>query len=190
MGIKSSKSAYSISKKLFLNILLWIFLLSMKPHNKIYKIRSADVRFSWINRFTYTVVSDNVAFIYFSKQNKTFKRYKKEKKNFFLAFNVQKYFSQVWKQTRTGFDIRRMKFERKKKVPTFVAFKARKSMSTKKKGENCTCWFYNSFKRNLFIEKGTRRIGLLSGEWNKCHKFVFTSFFLSCFRCLPTRRKN
>lgn len=108
------------------------FLLSMKPHNKIYKIRSADVRFSWINRFTYIVVSDNVAFIFFSKQNKTFKRHKYEK--LFSPPTFTKISAKFENKPETGFDIRRMKTEERKKSSHICCFKGeKKSMSTKKK---------------------------------------------------------
>lgn len=115
----------------------------------------------------------------FKNKIKLLKRHKYERNFIFISVSLSPpLLPYSWKFTANpntnGFDIRRKTW----KIPTFVAFLKKSSDNNNKINENsknCTCWFFNSLKRNLFIEKGTRNIVELELETKKCRKLA--SFF-------------
>lgn len=143
-------------------------------------IRNAicDIQFSRINRFTFTRFSDNVDFI-FENENKTFKA---QQKSFRVFLFLSPFTRKKWKASEGS-----LTFGLNSHICCFETTQNRWKNPTLH-SRNRTCWFFNSFERNLFIEKIQESLGseqktfahkiccYVSGnlmEWNKIIAMIF-----------------
>lgn len=130
----------------------------MARHDNI-RISIYDIQFSWINRFTYTlrslvfffrfILSDNVALYFFKTKIKLFELFYIPPAWFHIEKERDWHSQAKFPHTFVAFENKTKKTRRDKSDSITKSIKIRSVEASK----NCTCWFFNSFKRNLFIEK-------------------------------------